>query len=121
MTIKGSSSRWYEAAVRSGDLAGALAEVYDFPQPLSLDYALGLVVLFGEHDDPRFGRAAAKWTGRFALEHASVDLAVVRSVALALSSLSGGSTAARAALSTATEQHGLRAAGRLLLPDRRQP
>jgi len=68
VSIKGSAGRWFEAAVQRGDLAGALSEAAELPRPLALGYALGLVVLFAEHGDPRHGVAAARWAARVALE-----------------------------------------------------
>jgi hypothetical protein len=76
VSIKGSPSSWFEASVRQGDLLTARSEVYELTRPLHLRYALGLLVLYVEHDDDHAPVATALWLARFALErrpHVDVD------------------------------------------------
>lgn len=116
MSIKGSPQHWFEGAVQDGSLARALTEVPDLHPPLSLPYALGLVVLFGEAQDPRFPRAAAKWVGRFALEQPTVELPALRTVVLALAALADDSAQARRTLADVAERHHLPSSRALLVP-----
>lgn len=106
--------------MRSGNLAGALAEVPDLPRPLAMHHALGLVVLFGEAGDPRFPRASARWLGRFSLERASVDLEAMHAATDALLAIDGDARHARRVLADVAAAHGL-AAPALIAPRSPRP
>ena len=113
MSIKGSPGRWFEHSVRARDLSGALAEAAEL-RPLNLGYALALVVLFSEADDPRFPRASARWLARLVLERADVRLADVHRVLDALETLPHDPRGARRALAEVCAAHDVPAADRLL-------
>jgi len=87
VSIKGSPSRWFEAAVRRGDLAAALGEASELPWPLAPAYGLALVVLLGEAHDPRHGRWSARWAAQMTLQHSAVDLAVLGELVYLLEAL----------------------------------
>jgi NAD(P)-dependent dehydrogenase (short-subunit alcohol dehydrogenase family) len=70
-----------------GDLAGALGEVPALPRPMSLAYALAIVVLMGEQGDARHPRAAARWAARLSLERESVTLPDLAAAVSALAQL----------------------------------
>lgn len=101
--------------MRAGNLAGALAELPELAHPLGLEDALGLVVLLGEHGDRRFGRAGARWVGRFALERPTVQLPALHQVLWALHRLERDPAAARGALAGVASAHGLARARTLLV------
>lgn len=106
----------------AGSLGGALAELPELRRPLPLPYALGLVVLFGEAGDGRFGRAGARWIARFALERPTVDVRAIHTAVVALQLVQHDAVAARRSLAALCCEHDLRAGATLLLPgDRRRP
>ena len=111
--MKGSPGRWFEHSVRARDLSGALAEAAEL-RPLNLGYALALVVLFGEADDPRFPRASARWLARLVLERKGVRLADVRDALDALAALPHDPPGAHRALAEICAAHDVPGAARLL-------
>jgi hypothetical protein len=84
------------------------------PRPLSLAYALAIVVLMGEHDDVRHARAAARWAARLALERESVTHPHLGAAVRALALLGEDPAGARRALLDVARQHNLRGVERLL-------
>src|SRR5213594_4066793 len=87
------SSRFRHAIVRR-NLFAAESAARDFGW-LSLEYALELLVLFAEHRDPRYPRAAVRWLSRLLDERdlEADEAALAVSAALALE----GRTASNAA------------------------
>lgn len=63
VSIKGSSIKWLERAIERGDLLTAWSVAFELPR-LPLDHALGLVILSAARADgqPRFNRAALRWS-----------------------------------------------------------
>jgi hypothetical protein len=98
VSVKGNPASWFEAAVRRGDLAGALGEIPALPRPLSLAYALAIVVLMRERGDARHARAAARWAARLTLERKSVTLTDLAAAVDALELLGRDALQARHAL-----------------------
>ena len=114
MSIRGRPSRWFEQAVRRGDLAGALGEASELARPLPSAHALALVVLLGDSGDARHGRWAARWIGRAALERDSVTLTTVAELTDLLQRAARGDDQARATLGALAERHGAVGANALL-------
>lgn len=114
MSIKGNPQQWFADAVRNRSLPMALTELPDLHRPLSLEFALGLTVLYGENQHPRFGRAAARWVARFILERETVELEDLGPVVAALRLLPDDGLSARAALAELVGEHGLDGAARML-------
>ncbi len=114
MSIKGSPGQWFEAAVRRGDLTGALAELPALGRPLSLAYALAVTVLLVEHHDPRHPRAAARWAARLTLDRETVTLSDLTDVVYALALLEAGETRGRAALLEVLAEHDVAGIDRLI-------
>jgi hypothetical protein len=110
VSIKGRASTWFESAIDRRDLAGAMAEAAQM-RPLGLEYALALTVLLAETRDPRFSRAAARWTARFAIECPRVVLYDIEAAVSAFARLPHRSHEARELLVELAKRHGLRLRG----------
>jgi hypothetical protein len=116
VSIKGRPGSWFEAAVRRGDLTMALSELGELPRPLAPRYALGLVVLLGEAEDPRHGRWAARWAAHVTLADAQVDLGALAELVRTLAGAPRlGKEAGREAVAALAERHGVRDASGLLI------
>ncbi len=115
VSIKGRPGSWFEAAVRRGDLSTALSELGELPRPLAPRYALGLVVLLGEAEDPRHGRWAARWAAHVTLADAQVDLAALAELVRTLAAAPRLGRAGREAVAALAERHGVRDVSGLLI------
>jgi hypothetical protein len=58
----------FQRALQTGSVTLALGTAAELPQPLALDHALGLTLLFLSSEPHRFPRAAARWAGRYCAE-----------------------------------------------------
>jgi hypothetical protein len=67
VTVQGSPATRFRRAIERRSLINAELAAREMTQ-LSLEDALALVVLYGEHGEPRFERAALRWLGRLFLE-----------------------------------------------------
>jgi hypothetical protein len=121
MSVKGSSASWFEAAVRRGDLVGALGEVPALPRPLSLAYMLAIVVLMGEQGDACHPRAAARWAARLSLDRETVTLPHLAVVVRVLAQLDEDRARARRGLIDIARQHDVPGVDRLLGAGRSRP
>jgi hypothetical protein len=65
---KGSPHAHFQRAVENRHLLAAETAARDLPRPLNLADALSLLLLIAEFDPARYGRAAARWHGRFVVE-----------------------------------------------------
>jgi len=65
---KGSPHAHFQRAIERRHLLSAETAARHLPKPLSLADALALLLLIAEQDPPRYGRAAARWHGRFVVE-----------------------------------------------------
>jgi hypothetical protein len=115
VSIKGRPASWFEAAVRRGDLSTALSELGELPRPLAARYALGLVVLLGEAEDPRHGRWAARWAAHVTLADAQVDLGALAELVRTLAAAPRLGRAGREAVAALAERHGVRDVSGLLI------
>jgi hypothetical protein len=84
----GSPHAAFQRALRNRNLTRALTEARELPV-VSLADALDLVLLLSEQRPDRYGRAAARWLGRYILEERHVDLVEAQLVAAALAGLRG--------------------------------
>jgi hypothetical protein len=105
VSIKGSPRRWFEASLKSGDLAGVRSAAAELPQ-ISLADALAIVMLMAADGDRAFERAAVRWLGRLALERPGVGLDDLAAVLSALQTL-GGATTASSQLARVCARHGV--------------
>ena len=62
-------------AIQAGSVTLALATAAELPHPLDLADALALTVLFARREPGRYGRAAARFAGRYLVERPRVELA----------------------------------------------
>jgi hypothetical protein len=74
---------------------------------LTLADALALTILMAKDDPGRYGRAAVRWHGRFALEANRLDLAESQLALAALASLPYDEKAALALLERLAARHGV--------------
>lgn len=74
LTSQGHPHAVFQRAVRGGHLALALATAAEL-QPLSLEDAFELTLLFAALEPSRYGRAAARWQARYVIERGPVELA----------------------------------------------
>jgi hypothetical protein len=83
---KGSPYPHFQRAIERRHLLSAETAARELPQPLNLGDALALLLLIAEFDPDRYGRAAARWHGRFvvepgaSLEDATLALAALTSI-----------------------------------------
>src|SRR6187431_2160334 len=70
---KGSPHAHFQRAIERGHLLSAETAARGLPKPIALADALALLLLIAEQDPARYGRAAARWHGRFVVE-CGVDL-----------------------------------------------
>jgi len=61
VTSQGHPWAIYDRAIKAGSLAGAVAAAHNLNQPIVLDQALRLLLLYLRHDPGRYPRAAARW------------------------------------------------------------
>jgi hypothetical protein len=81
---KGSARAHFQRAIERKHLLSAETAARGLPKPVTLADALSLLLLIAEQDPPRYGRAAARWHGRFVLEHnVGLEDAILALVALA--------------------------------------
>jgi hypothetical protein len=66
---KGSPHSHFQRAIERRHLLSAETAARALPQPISLADGLALLLLIAEEDPARYGRAAARWHGRFVIEH----------------------------------------------------
>ena len=93
----------------------ALSELGELPRPLASRYALGLVVLLGEAEDPRHARWAARWAAHVTLADAQVDLAALAELVRTLAAAPHLGKAGREAVAALAERHGVRDVSGLLI------
>jgi hypothetical protein len=89
---KGSLHGQFQRAVERRHLLSAETAARDLPR-LSLSDALALLLLIAEQDPERFGRAAARWHARFALEARTLDLRESQLALAAIAAMGVGDTA----------------------------
>ena len=106
VSIKGSPYRWFESALRRGDLLGVRAAAAELPQVNLVD-ALGVVLLMAAKNDERYGRAATRWLGRLALERPATGLDDLRLGLTALEALPHNPEGARQVLADLCARHRL--------------
>jgi hypothetical protein len=106
VSIKGSPYRWFESALRRGDLLGVRAAAVELPQ-VHLRDALGVVLLMADKHDDRYERAATRWLARLALERPAAGLDDLRLGLVALEALPYNRDAACQVLRDLCERQGL--------------
>src|SRR5579862_2437838 len=109
VTSDGSPYGRFRRALRMGNLAQVRAAAAELPQ-ISLDDALAVVLLMGERDDERYGRAAVRWLARLASERPAVGLADLGLGLTALEALPYNRAAAVSVLADICTRHGVRCA-----------
>ena len=107
MTSDGSAYGRFRRALRMGNLAQVRAAAAELPQ-VSLDDALTVLLLMGERDDERYGRAAVRWLARLVCERPAVGLADLGQGLTALEALPYNRDAALAVLTQICTRHGVR-------------
>jgi hypothetical protein len=65
---KGSPHAHFQRAIERGHLLSAETAARGLPKPIALADALALLLLIAVEDPARYGRAAARWHGRFVVE-----------------------------------------------------
>jgi hypothetical protein len=84
--LKGSPHAHFQRAIERRHLLSAETAARELPQPLNLGDAFAFLLLIAEFDPDRYGRAAARWHGRFvvecgvSLEDATLALAALTSI-----------------------------------------
>ena len=78
MSIKGSSYANFRRALLGGNMAIITAAARELPV-IDLEDALRILVVMAGANDPRYGRAAARWAAR-ATDERGLDLAASRRV-----------------------------------------
>ena len=99
VTSDGSAYGRFRRALRMGNL----------PQ-VSLDDALAVLLLMGERDDERYGRAAVRWLARLVCERPGVGLTDLGLGLVALEALPYNREAAVTVLREICARHGVRSA-----------
>lgn len=74
MTSQGTAHGRFQRAIQRGQLFHAEFAARELGY-LNLADALALATLIAQHDPGRYGRAAVRWHGRFALETTGLELA----------------------------------------------
>jgi hypothetical protein len=96
--------RRLDRALAARDLEAVQAAARELPGGLGLADALAVVVVMEELDDPRFGRAAVRFLGRFAAECGGVGLGEIGAALEALDALPASD--AHATLVSLLKRHG---------------
>jgi hypothetical protein len=111
MTSQGTAHGRFQRAIQRGQLFHAELAARELGR-LTLADALDLLVLIAKDDPRRFGRAAARWHGRFALESKGLELVESQLTLAALASLSTDEEVSLAVLDRIAARHGVRLNGR---------
>jgi hypothetical protein len=104
MTSQGTAHGRFQTAVERGQLFHAELAARELGW-LNLGDALALTVLIAKEDPARYGRAAVRWHGRFALETTGLELADSQLALAALGSLPTDVEGARAVLGRLGRSH----------------
>lgn len=88
MTSQGSLHGQFQRAVDRGNVLQAVALGHELGR-LSLSDSLSLLLLFAEHDEERFVRAAPRWHARLVLEAGDLSLEEAQATLAALALLRG--------------------------------
>jgi hypothetical protein len=113
VSVKGSPYARFQRALAVGKLDQIRDAAAELPHVDLVD-ALHICLIMSARDDERFGRAAARWLGRLALERPQVGLEDLRRGLQALRALPHDPAGARRALGALCAEQGLSAAQRLL-------
>jgi hypothetical protein len=106
MTSQGSASGPFQRAIESGQLFHAELAARELGR-LTLADALDLLALIANDDPRRYGRAAARWAGRFALEAKGLDIAEPQLALAALAALPADTDASLAVLERIAARRGV--------------
>ena len=109
VTSDGSAYGRFRRALRMGNLPQVRAAAAELPQ-VSLDDALAVLLLMGERDDERYGRAAVRWLARLVCERPGVGLTDLGLGLVALEALPYNREAAVTVLREICARHGVRCA-----------
>lgn len=96
----------FRAALDQGDLARVHALAAEMSH-VPLGDALRICLLLRDNADQRYGRAAVRWLGRFALEAPDATLVELREAAVALEALPERPDSAMEVLSRLCIRHGV--------------
>ena len=106
MTSQGTSHGRFQRAIQRGQLFHAELAARELGS-LTLADALALTALIAKEDPARYGRAAVRWHGRFALEAKGLELVDSQLALAALASLPHDEKAALAVLFRLGGRHGV--------------
>ena len=104
MTSQGTPHGRFQRAIQRGQLFQAELAARELGW-LNLGDALKLTVLIAQNDPARYGRAAVRWHGRFALETTGLELADSQLALAALASLPTDADGATAVLGRLGRRH----------------
>lgn len=88
MSIKGGAYPRFRRALEAGNPLIVRAAAAELSRPLSLEDALAVTLVLA--DDPRFQRAASRWTARLSLETPGVSLVDTQLAVAALNQIAAG-------------------------------
>jgi hypothetical protein len=106
LTSQGTAHGRFQRAIQRGQLFHAEVAARELGH-LTLANALALTALIAEHEPERFGRAAVRWHGRFALEATRLDLPASELALAAIAMLPADEAAARETLARVGGRHGV--------------
>jgi hypothetical protein len=109
MTSQGSPYARFQRALRIGRLPLVRAAAAELPR-IDLDDALAICLLIERQDGERYERAVVRWLARMVLEVPAVGIEDLREALVAFEALPYNPQAARQALASVCERHGLRRA-----------
>jgi hypothetical protein len=107
MTSQGTAHGRFQRAIQRGQLFHAELAAREIGN-LTLADALALTTLMAQEDPGRYGRAAVRWHGRFALEAKRLELADSQLAIAALAALPHDEAAALTVLARLAVRHGVR-------------